>query len=221
MIAKHVIRKFNSDYQISYLKIDVGNASDDTEIYNEFRIQTRKIYSGELCPDHAEAMVLGDAIQWAKINKSDLLIVESAGLCLRCSPFLDHGLGVTVLDASSGLDRPDKMSSMIGLADIVVITKIDMISQVEREVLLQKIRDRYPNVKCIEGNALQGTSLQTLYYYIKDFKDIGNETISLKGNPPLGTCTICIGKKDIGWENHYGVVRRLDGDLAECFYRGD
>ena len=40
----------------------------------------------------------------------------------------------------------------------------------------------------------------------------------LKGNPPVGTCTICVGKKEIGWKQHFGVVRPLNSDI---FYQGE
>jgi hypothetical protein len=40
----------------------------------------------------------------------------------------------------------------------------------------------------------------------------------LRGNPPVGTCTICVGKKEIGWQSHFGVVRALDN---QTFYRGE
>jgi hypothetical protein len=40
----------------------------------------------------------------------------------------------------------------------------------------------------------------------------------LRGNPPVGTCTICVGKKEIGWKQHFGVLRPLDGEM---FYRGE
>ena len=218
---KHVLKKFSDVYKISYIKIDVSNAKEDVELSQEFQIHALKVYSGDLCPDHAEVMVMQDAIQWAQNNQSDLLIVESAGLCLRCSPFLNQGLSVAVLDACSGSDRPEKMSSMISFADIILVTKIDMVSQVEREVLIQKIKEKYPDKKYIEGNTLQGTSLQLLYKAIENSDDIDTSTLQLKGSLPLGTCTICVGKKDIGWQNHYGVVRKLGGDIAECFFRGD
>ena len=39
----------------------------------------------------------------------------------------------------------------------------------------------------------------------------------LRGNPPVGTCTICVGKKEIGWQSHFGVIRALDNQV---FYRG-
>ena len=39
----------------------------------------------------------------------------------------------------------------------------------------------------------------------------------LRGSPPVGTCTICVGKRDVGWQSHFGVVRALDN---LNFYRG-
>lgn len=36
------------------------------------------------------------------------------------------------------------------------------------------------------------------------------EKPSLRGSPPVATCTICAGRCDIGWEHHVGVVRTLD-----------
>jgi hypothetical protein len=41
--------------------------------------------------------------------------------------------------------------------------------------------------------------------------------LMLRGNPPVGTCTICVGKKEIGWQAHFGVVRPLEN---QTFYRG-
>ena len=49
---------------------------------------------------------------------------------------------------------------------------------------------------------------------IEDLRDI-----KLRGTPPLGVCTICIGKKEIGWQNHFGVIRPLDE--ADNIFRGD
>ena len=40
----------------------------------------------------------------------------------------------------------------------------------------------------------------------------------VRGNPPVGTCTICVGKKEIGWQAHFGVVRSLEN---QNFYRGE
>lgn len=220
-LTKQIVRRFMTEMKIAYLKIDVVKAYEDLELAKEFGILTKKIYSGDLCPDHASVMVLGDAITWAEKNKADLFIVESAGLCLRCSPYLNQGLGIVVLSSISGIHAPEKMGAMVSLSDIAVVTKIDLVSQAEREVMIQKIKEIHSKLVLCETNALQGTSLQRLYELIENSPEIEKESLYLKGNPPLGTCTICIGKKEIGWQHHFGVIQQLDGQIADYLYRGE
>lgn len=220
-LIKQIVANLQADLKVAFLKIDVVQAFEDVELENEFGILTRKIYSGDLCPDHAGVMVLGDAIEWAESKGTELFIVESAGLCLRCSPYLNQGLGIVVLSAISGIHAPEKMGAMVSLADVAVITKIDLVSQAEREVLIQKIKEVHPQIILMETNALQGTSLQRLYRLIKESREIDHSTLLLKGNPPIGTCTICVGKKEIGWKHHFGVVKKLDTPIADCLYRGE
>lgn len=220
-VVKQIIKNLNDSLKIAFLKIDVVKAFEDIELREEFGILTQKIYSGDLCPDHAGVMVLADTIDWAMNNNADLLIVESAGLCLRCSPYVNQGLGIVVMSSISGIHTPLKMGPMVSLADVAVVTKIDLVSQAEREVLLEKIKEVQHTIKIIETNALQGTSLQRLYNLINLSEDIDPATLRLKGVPPIGTCTICIGKKEIGWKHHFGVIKKLDGDSAEYLYRGE
>ena len=220
-LTKQIIKHFQNEIKIAYLKIDVVKAFEDQELQQEFNILTRKVYSGDLCPDHAGVMIMGDAIEWAEKNQTDLFIIESAGLCLRCSPYLNQGLGIIVLSSIAGIHTPEKMGAMVSLADVAIVTKIDLISQAEREVLIQKIKEVHPRIILLETNALQGTSLQRLYKLIQDSPPIDKETLLLKGNPPLGTCTICLGKKEIGWKHHFGVIKKLDGLTADYLYRGE
>lgn len=220
-LVKQVVANLKSEMRIAFLKIDVVKAYEDIELKSEFGIATRKIYSGDLCPDHAGVMVLGDAIEWAEDNDAGLFIVESAGLCLRCSPYLTQGLGIVVLSSISGIHAPEKMGAMVSLADVAVVTKIDLVSQAEREVLTQKIHEVHPGAFLLETNALQGTMLNRLYDLIRQSADIEPTSLCLKGSPPLGTCTICVGKKEVGWRHHFGVVKTLDGPIADYVYRGE
>jgi len=222
-VARQIISNLKDRFKISYLKIDVVKAFEAEELNREFGIETKVVYSGDLCPDHAEVMVMSDAIKWSMGNGSNLLIVESAGLCLRCSPYLTQGLGVAVLSCISGMNTPLKMRPLISLADIIVVTKVDLSSQAEKEVFVEKIKQAADHVKIFETNALQGTGFNRFIPNIEKKPDIDvqNEKLELKGNPPVGTCTICVGKKQIGWQNHFGVVRKLDGSLAEFLYKGE
>lgn len=220
-LAKRIIESLKEQLKIAYFKIDVVKAYEDIELSSEYGISTKKIYSGDLCPDHAEVMVLSDVIDWAMGENADLLIVESAGLCLRCSPYLNQGLGIVAISLTSGIHSVEKMQAIISFADIAVLTRPDLVSQAEREVFVHTIQEAHPKLKIIETNALQGTSLNRLNDLILNSEDINKNELVLKGNPPVGTCTICVGKKEIGWKNHFGVVRKLNGNIADYLYRGD
>ena len=129
---------------MAFLKLDVQYADEDELLPKSSAFPTRKVYSGELCPDHCHVMVLGDALQWAEEEEADVLLVETAGLCLRCSPYVDGGLGMVVLEATSGMNLPLKVGPMLSLADIAVVTKIDRVSQAEREVFRAQNSGRRP-----------------------------------------------------------------------------
>jgi Ni2+-binding GTPase involved in maturation of urease and hydrogenase len=217
-VIRHSARKLiHAGHKPAFLKLDVQYADEDELLAKEFGIPTRKVYSGELCPDHCNVMVLGDGLRWAEQNGCDLLLVETAGLCLRCSPYVDGGLGLVVLEATSGMNLPLKVGPMLSLADVAVVTKIDRVSQAEREVFRARIQDVAPNVRVREVNALHGIGIDPLVAEILAFPEI-DAPLFLRGNPPVGTCTICVGKKEIGWESHFGVVRALEN---QTFYRGE
>lgn len=217
-VLRHVIKKLiTMNLKSAYLKIDVQYAEEDELLASEFGIPTRKIYSGELCPDHCNVVVLGETLEWAQSVSSDILLVETAGLCLRCSPYVDGGMGIIVLEATSGINLPLKVGPMLSLADTAVITKIDRVSQAEREVFRMRIQDVAPSVRIREVNALHGIGIDPLVEQITQRGDI-HENMLLRGNPPVGTCTICVGKKEIGWKQHFGIVRKLHG---EVFYQGE
>lgn len=218
-VARQIIRSL-PDVRFAYLKIDVVSATEDEEIRNEFQIPTKKVYSGDLCPDHAGIMILDGAINWALQVGADMLIVESAGLCLRCTPYTTQSFGIVVLSAISGIQSPSKMAPMIALADIAVVTRIDLVSQAEKEVFREKIRGIRESIDIVETNAVQGTGMRYLTRAIEGAVEVVDpSSITLRGIPPLGVCTVCIGKKNIGWSNHNGVLRRFDGD--ELIFRGE
>ena len=219
-VVRQLLRQFAGRHPAAYLKIDVVQAFEDEELSAEFGIPTKKVYSGDLCPDHTGIMVLADALAWAGEEGAELLIVESAGLCLRCTPYPPQALGIVVLPAVSGTNAPLKMAPMIAFADIAVVTKTDLVSQAEKEVFREAVRRVTPGIDLIETNAIEGTGLRYLFRAVEACPAIADPgSIVLRGAPPLGVCTICAGKKEIGWRHHFGVVRTLDA--PDELYRGD
>ena len=217
-VLKQVIKRIiSAGFHPAYLKVDVQYAAEDELFKKEFGIPVKKVYSGELCPDHCNVMVLGDAVEWAGKNNAGFLFVETAGLCLRCSPYIEGALGIVVLEATSGMNLPRKIGPMLTLADIAVVTKIDLISQAEREVFRARIMSAADGVSICETNALYGIGIDAIVKKILASSEVSHP-LMLRGNPPVGTCTVCVGKKEVGWQQHFGVVRPLENDI---FYRGE
>lgn len=217
-VLKQVSKRLAANgHRLAFLKIDVQYAEEAEIFKKEFGIPTRTVYSGELCPDHCNVMVLGDAMVWAEKEGADTLVVETAGLCLRCSPYVEGLLGIVVLEATSGMNLPRKIGPMLSLADVAVVTKIDLVSQAEREVFRARIQEAAEGIAVVESNALYGIGIEPLVRRIEKAAE-AEPPLFLRGNPPIGTCTICVGKKEIGWQSHFGVVRALEN---QNFYRGE
>jgi len=216
-VLKQVARRLQAKgHRLAYLKTDVQFTNEEEEFRSRFGIPAKKVYSGELCPDHCNVMVLGDAVRWAAAEHADTLLVETAGLCLRCSPYIEDSLGVAVVEATSGMNLPRKMGPLLSLADIAVVTKIDLVSQAEREVFRANVLAA-TRAAVIETDALHGINIDRLVGRVERAPELSGR-LQLRGNPPVGVCTICVGKKEIGWQQHFGVVRQLEG---ETFYRGE
>ena len=217
-VIRQVIKRIiGKNLKPAYLKIDVLFADEDEQMQREFGIPSKKIYSGELCPDHCNVVVLDEVVEWAEKEGAEYLFVETAGLCLRCSPYIENSLGIVVLEATSGMNLPRKIGPMLTLADISVITKIDLISQAEREVFRYRVLESAKGITVVESNALYGIGIDPIVKDILKVKDI-EQPMFLKGNPPVGTCTICVGRKEIGAKNHFGVLRTMENEL---FYVGE
>jgi Ni2+-binding GTPase involved in maturation of urease and hydrogenase len=212
-VVKRLKEKGNNP---AYLKEDVQFADEDEMFRQDIGIPAKKIYSGELCPDHCHVLVLGDAIKWAAESEAGMLFIETAGLCLRCAPYIEGSFGIVVLEATSGMSVPRKIGPMLSLADLAVVTKIDLISQAEREVFRAHIQEAV-KIDIIETDALHGINIDHIAGKVEALREI-KEPLILRGNPPLGVCTICAGKKDIGWKSHFGIVRSLESDI---YYRGE
>lgn len=186
--------------------------TDDDELYRKAGIRVKKGLSGQLCPDHYFVSNIEEVVGWGKASGLDLLISESAGLCNRCSPYLRGIKAVCVIDNLSGINTPKKIGPLLKLADIVVITKGDIVSQAEREVFTSRVNAVNPGAVIIHVNGLTG---QGSYELSTLLRSDGTELTTLKGmklrfSMPAALCSYCLGETRIGEEHQLGNVRKID-----------
>lgn len=186
--------------------------TDDDVLYEKIGVPVKKGLSGSLCPDHYFVSNIEEVTQWGIKEGLDILITESAGLCNRCSPYIKDIKAICVIDNLSGINTPKKIGPMLKTADIVVVTKGDIVSQAEREVFSSKISSVNPRAIVMNINGLTG---QGAYEFSTLIYDENQKIDTLKGKKlrfsmPSALCSYCLGETRIGEEHQMGNVRKMD-----------
>ena len=192
-IIKYIIGELKDDFKLFFAKFDCLKTSDDEIISKKYKIPTVKKLAGELCPDHYTALEIPKLIK--ENQDKDIIILETAGLCLRCSPYIKEGLGINVLDITSG--NPSRYGPILTDADVVAVSKGDLISQAEREIFRAEILKANPKTKIVETNGLTGEGAIDVAEYIKLSPEIGEKKLTLKHSMPSALCGYCYGNKII------------------------
>jgi Ni2+-binding GTPase involved in maturation of urease and hydrogenase len=185
--------------------------TDDDKIFGALGIPVRVGLSGNLCPDHYFVSNIDDCIQWGLAEDLDFLISESAGLCNRCSPHVKKVLAVCVIDNLMGINTPKKIGPMLKLADIVIITKGDIVSQAEREVFAFKVRQSNAKAKIMHVNGITGQGafeLTSLFHAANDVATLHGGT--LRFSMPAALCSYCLGETKIGKDFQTGNVKKIN-----------
>lgn len=186
--------------------------TDDDKLYEKAGVPVKKGLSGSLCPDHYFVSNIEEVVQWGHKEDLDVLITESAGLCNRCSPYIQNIKAVCVIDNLSGINTPKKIGPMLKTADIVVITKGDIVSQAEREVFASRVNSVNPNAVVMHVNGLtgQGAYEFSTIMYKENEKLETLEGKKLRFPMPSATCSYCLGETRIGSEHQMGNIRKID-----------
>jgi Ni2+-binding GTPase involved in maturation of urease and hydrogenase len=195
--------------RVGIAKFDSLSTSDD-KLYEQRGFPVATGLAGALCPDHYFVSNIEDCLAWGRRQQLDLLISESAGLCNRCSPHIDGVFAVCVVDALAGVHTPKKIGPMLRLADLVVITKGDIVSQAEREVFAYQVRLANPSARALFCNGITGQGSLALARAILD----ASATDALEGRRlrfpmPAAVCPYCVGETAIGETHQRGNVKKM------------
>ena len=194
------------------VKFDCLN-SFDREQYEAAGIPVVVGYAGKLCPDHFFVTNVQEAFDWARRKNFELLITESAGLCNRCSPHIRGVPAVCVIDNLAGVNTPRKLGPMLRLADIVCVTKGDIVSQAEREVFAYNIRQMNPRSTLLRVNGITGQGAFLLAKSVEQAREL--DTLSgmqLRFTTPSSVCAYCTGETRIGMEYQLGMTKPMEFD---------
>jgi len=210
VILKTIDALKEKGYRSGVVKFDCL-LTDDDKLYMSKNIPVKKGLSGALCPDHFFVSNIEACVEWGVENNLEFLISESAGLCNRCSPHIKDILAVCVIDNLSGVNTPKKIGPMLKSADIVIITKGDIVSQAEREVFASRVKNVNPSATIMHVNGITGQGAYEFASLIEDTNEI--ETLKgkrLRFSMPSALCSYCLGETRIGESYQMGNVRKME-----------
>jgi Ni2+-binding GTPase involved in maturation of urease and hydrogenase len=207
----HTIRHLLQEgAEVAACKIDCLETSDDNR-YRQLDIPVAVGLSDYICPDHFYVANLEEVYDWAKEHNAEILILETAGLCHRCAPAVEGCLSICIIDILSGIDTPQKVGPMLTTADVIVITKGDIVSHAEREVFREKIETVNPEAEILEVNGLTGQGCLRLKKEIKLCPAVDQiEGQELRYSMPAAVCSYCNGETMIGSNYQMGNVKKMD-----------
>jgi len=211
VIIKTIENLMKRGIKVGVVKFDCLYTDDDI-LYEKIGVPVKKGLSASLCPDHYFVSNIEEVVQWGKKEGLDLLITESAGLCNRCSPYIQDIKAICVIDNLSGINTPKKIGPMLKTADVVLITKGDIVSQAEREVFASRVTSVNPRAFTMHINGLTG---QGAFEFSKLIYKEDKHIDTLKGRKlrfsmPSALCSYCLGETRIGEEHQMGNVRKID-----------
>jgi len=134
----------------------------DSERLNIAGLRSRAIQTGQAC--HLNAELLHHALHGFSLRGVEVLFVENVGN-LVCPAVYDLGqaLNVVALSVTEGEDKPLKYPTMFQRADLVLITKIDLLRHLPN-VKIEKIYDSIsrvmPSPRVIQVSSLDDTGFE-------------------------------------------------------------
>ncbi len=195
---------------VGVVKFDCLTSFDNLR-YREANIPIQTGFSGKICPDHYFVSNIDDAVQWGIRSGFQMLITESAGLCNRCSPYINGVFSVCVIDSLSGTNTPRKIGPLLKLADIVAVTKADIISQAEREVFAFSIKQVNSHARVVFVNGITGQGSFILAKYLQQARDIQTlRDMKLRFTTPAAVCSYCTGETRIGESHQMGMMKKME-----------
>ncbi len=136
---------------------------DDYKRFKMHDIQASSIATGKEC--HLDAHLVSHALENLNLGDMDVLFIENIGN-LVCP--MDFPLGtdkrVVVVSVTEGDDMVRKHPMIFGLADVIIVNKIDLadIMEVDTDRIISDAKEVNPHTKMCLTDAKHGEGIQEL-----------------------------------------------------------
>lgn len=157
----------SGEFKIGVVEGDLETNQDANRIIKAGG-KAHQISTGQSC--HLDAFMVHEGLHHLPLNELDLVFIENVGN-LVCPASYDVGshLNAVLISVPEGDDKVAKYPVMFRSADVLLITKIDLIKHFEFDI--QKVKDEArklnPKVDIIEIDSKNGLGVDKWINYIK------------------------------------------------------
>lgn len=141
--------------------------SNDADRIRAAGVPAVQINTGKGC--HLDAAMVSHGLDHLKPEAGSVLFIENVGN-LVCPAAFDLGEAhkVVILSVTEGEDKPIKYPDMFYAADLMLLTKIDLLPYVDFDVdkCLEYVKRINPNIKVIQLSSRNGDNLSEWYEWI-------------------------------------------------------
>ncbi|MFN3867501.1 MAG: hydrogenase nickel incorporation protein HypB [Hyphomicrobiaceae bacterium] len=128
-LLEATIEMIGSQRRIAVIEGDLATENDAARIRAK-GVPAIQITTGQAC--HLDAHMVHDALHSLDIASLDILFIENVGNLVCPASFdLGHHLNVALLSVAEGDDKPAKYPVMFRHADVVLLTKADLLGAID------------------------------------------------------------------------------------------
>ncbi|RMA97862.1 hydrogenase nickel incorporation protein HypB [Hydrogenothermus marinus] len=166
-LLEKTIETLKDEIKIGVIEGDL-ETNKDAERIKAKGVPAYQITTGQAC--HLDAFMVHDGLHHLPLEKLDLVFVENVGN-LVCPASYDIGthFNVVLLSVPEGDDKPAKYPVMFRSADLVIITKIDLIEHFDFDInkAVEESRKLNPKVDIILLSTKTGEGFENWINFIK------------------------------------------------------
>ena len=128
-----------------------------------------QINTGRVC--HLDAHMVGHSVEHLSLKSNGILFIENVGN-LVCPALFDLGetYKIVLLSVTEGDNKPLKYPDMFYRADLVLLTKMDLLPYVDFNInkCIEHTQQINPSVKTLPLSTTTGTGLKEWYQWLMD-----------------------------------------------------
>ena len=171
-LLEKTLAGFGSNQRVAVLTGDI-QTDNDAQRLARYGFPVRQICTGGAC--HLDARMIQRSLEGWDLNSIDVLFIENVGN-LVCPTSYDLGEHhkIVLLSVTEGEDKPLKYPATFFKADLIVLTKVDLLPYVPFNIDLarENARKIHPEVEIVEVSCTTGQGLDQWREWLRNASSV-------------------------------------------------